>query len=314
MAHDPQASVDETAMRVSRSVEVRAPIAAVWETLTDPRCIAQWFGQRADFPDGMREGATGTFGWDAHGDFPARIETWPARIETWEEPHRFAFRWGAPGEPIRDDNSTVATFTLERDGDVTRLTVVETGFDRLADAGARRAALDDNRQGWTEELDDFVALLARRWTPAVVDKVAGTITRSLEIEAPRERVWRHLTDPASIEVWWGHPADFPGGVRAGVTGTFAHEGQRFPIALRIVDAPATFAFRWGSFGEAEPGPEACDVRFDLEETASGATRITVVESGWMRVADAERDERMEQNVPGWEFVLDGLRAHVLAAA
>ena len=65
MTHEPQASVDENGIRVSRSVEVRAPIASVWETLTDPRCIAQWFGQRADFPEGMREGATGTFGWAA---------------------------------------------------------------------------------------------------------------------------------------------------------------------------------------------------------------------------------------------------------
>lgn len=255
----------------------------------------------------LRAGAAGTFGWDAHGDFPARVEAW-------EEPHRFAFRWGTPGEPIREDNSTVATFSLERDGDVTRLTVVETGFERLADAGVRRAALEGNREGWTEELDDLVALLARRWTPAVVDRVAGTITRSLEIEAPRERVWRHLTDPASIETWWGHPADLPGGVRAGVTGAFEHEGQRFPIALRIVEAPATFAFRWGAFGEAEPGPEACDVRFDLEPAARGTTRITVVESGWMRVPAAQRDERMDQDVPGWERVIDDLRAHVVAAA
>lgn len=307
MSHEPEASVDDTAMRVSRTIEVRAPLEAVWETLTAPRWIAEWFGQRADFPDGMHEGATGTFGWEAHGDFPARIEAW-------EAPHRFAFRWGTPGAPIRDDNSTVATFTLERVDDVTRLTVVETGFDRLADAGARRAALEGNREGWTEELDDFVAVLARRWTPAVVDRTAGTITRSLEIEAPRDLVWRHLTDPAAIEAWWGHPTVFPGGVRAGVTGTFEHEGRRFPIALRIVDAPSTFAFRWGAFDEAEPGPEACDVRFDLEETMSGATRVTVVESGWMRVPAAERDERMEQNVPGWELVLDGLRAHVLAAA
>ncbi len=307
MPHEPQASTDEHTMRVSRSIEVRAPIDVVWQTLTEPRWIAEWFGQRADFPDGVREGATGSFGWTAHGDFPARIEAC-------EPPHRFAFRWGTPGAPIRDDNSTTATFVLERDGDVTRLTVVETGFDRLADAGARRAALDENREGWTEELDDFVALLARRWTPAITDRVAGTITRSLEIEAPRDRVWRHLTDPAAIEAWWGHPADFPGGVRAGVTGTFEHEGQRFPIALRIVEPPRTFAFRWGSFGEAEPGHEACDVRFDLDETASGTTRITVVESGWMRVPEQERDERMEQNVPGWEFVLDSLRSHVLAAA
>ena len=41
-----------------------------------------------------------------------------------------------------------------------------------------------------------------------------TITRSLDIDAPPALVWRHLTDPGSIEAWWGHPAAFPGGVRA----------------------------------------------------------------------------------------------------
>ena len=305
MTHEAVATTDEGAMRVTRSIEVRAPIDVVWETLTDPASIAEWFGQRAEFPDGVHAGATGTFGWSGEGDFPARIERF-------EPPSAFAFTWGARGEPIRDDNRTTATFALARDGDVTRLTVVETGFDRLGDEAAARAAMEDNREGWTEELDELVALLARRWTPSVVDRVAGTITRTLEIEAPREQVWRHLTDPASIERWWGHPAVFPGGMRAGVTGTFEHEGQRFPIAIRTADEPAALAFRWGSFGEAEPGPEACDVRFDLEPTARG-TRITVVESGWMRVPEHERDERMGENSGGWELVLDSLRRHVLAA-
>ena len=54
------------------------------------------------------------------------------------------------------------------------------------------------------------------------------------------------------------------------------------------------------------------MRFDLDETAHGTTRITVVESGWMRVPAEERDERMEGNGTGWELVLDGLRRHVVA--
>lgn len=307
MTHEAAATADETAMRVTRSIEVRAPLEVVWQTLTDPREIAEWFGQRAEFPGGMHVGATGSFGWESEGDFPVRIERW-------ERPHAWAFRWGTPGEPIRDDNSTLATFTLERDGEVTRVTVVETGFERLGDQVAARAALQDNRQGWTHELDEFVTLLARRWTPSVVDRAGGTITRTLDIAAPKQLVWRHLTDPGSIEAWWGHPADFPGGVRVGVTGTFEHEGQRFPVAIRIMRESETFAFRWGEIGETEPGPEACDVRFDLEETERGGTRITVVESGWMRVPADVRDDRMQQNGGGWEFVLDSLRGHVLAEA
>ncbi|MCR8671861.1 SRPBCC domain-containing protein [Agrococcus sp. HG114] len=305
--HEPEAVVDEAGARVTRTIEVRAPIGVVWEALTDPRELAAWFGDTATFPDGTGAGASGTFGWSDHGDFPARVERA-------EPPHVWAFRWGTPGEPLRDDNSTLATFTLEETGSGTRLTVVETGFERLGDAAAVRAALEDNREGWTSELDELVALVARRWTPSAVDPVGGTITRSLDIPAPRALVWQHLTDPASIERWWGHPADFPGGMRAGVTGTFEHEGRRWPIALRIVRPESTLAFRWGDFDEPEPGPTACDVRFDLESLEHGGTRVTVVESGWMRVPAEERDERMQGNAGGWELALDGLRRHVLAAA
>ena len=156
--HAAEASIDESTMRVTRTIEVRAPIEVVWDTLTEPREIAEWFGDSTDFPDGMHEGAAGTFGWTAYGNFPCQIERW-------ERPHVWAFRWGTPGEPIRDDNSTLATFTLERAEDGTRLTVVETGFERLGDEAAARAAMEDNRQGWTAELDDFIALLSRRWTP-----------------------------------------------------------------------------------------------------------------------------------------------------
>ncbi|SDR68957.1 SRPBCC domain-containing protein [Agrococcus carbonis] len=306
MAHEAQATADDERMRVVRTIEVRAPLEVVWETLTDPREIAEWFGQRADFPDGMAAGATGTFGWTEHDDFPARVERW-------ERPRAFAFRWGTPGEPIRDDNSTLASFTLEHDAGITRLRVEETGFERLGDAARARAAMEDNRQGWTEELDDLVALVARRWRRASVDRVAGTITHARDIPAPKALVWRHLTDPASIEAWWGHPAVFPGGLREGVTGTFEWQGQRWPVAIRILRPEEVFAFRWGAIGEDEPGPEACDVRFDLEATEHGGTRVTVVESGWMRVPAAQRDARMDENTGGWEQVLEGLRAHVLAA-
>ncbi|ACQ82110.1 Activator of Hsp90 ATPase 1 family protein [Beutenbergia cavernae DSM 12333] len=150
---NPPATIDDVAFTVSRTVRIDAPLSTVWTALTAPEHLAGWFGDRAEFPDGVHVGAEGTFGWPDHGDFPVRV------VEFAPE-ERFAFTWGTPGEPIRADNSTTAHFTLDPDGDTTVVTVLETGFEDLGDDARRRAAMEDNRSGWTEELDQLVAYVA----------------------------------------------------------------------------------------------------------------------------------------------------------
>lgn len=153
MYHPGPATVDDERMVVTRTVRVDASIQTVWDVLTDPEHIAGWFGQTAVFEDGVHVGAHGTFGWGEHGDFPVRIDAY-------DPPHTFAFTWGTPGQPIRDDNATTATFTLREIEGFVELSVVESGFEELGDAAAARAAMEDTRQGWTEELDDLVAYVA----------------------------------------------------------------------------------------------------------------------------------------------------------
>ena len=146
---NPQAVIDTESYQVTRTVHVRATPDRVWAALTRDDLIAQWFGTTAILPD-LRVGGTGTFGFEGYGEFPVRIDEY-------DEPVAFAFTWGSPGEPLREDNSTLVRFTLVADGDATLLTVVESGFDLLARDPL--AAMEDNRGGWTAELDELVALL-----------------------------------------------------------------------------------------------------------------------------------------------------------
>ena len=149
------AVVDEETFTVSRTVRIRASVDRVWAALTQEDLVSQWFGQRTTLPD-LRVGGEGVLGWDGEVDVPVRIEEY-------DEPSVFAFRWSAPaGEPLTPENSTVARFTLVPDGDSTVLRVVETGFERLADA---RAMLEDHRGGWTSELDELVAVLEGATVP-----------------------------------------------------------------------------------------------------------------------------------------------------
>lgn len=297
-----EAVIDVEQFEVRRTVRIAAPVEIVWAALTEASQIGQWFGQSADFPDGVHEGAEGTFGWTEHGDFPVRIDQHEPRTA-------FAFTWGTPGEPIRDDNSTTATFAVAQEGDETVVTVVESGFDTLGEAAGRRAAMEENAQGWTEELDDLVAHVAAllAGSPPRVDDAAGTITRTVLVRVPRERVWAHLVDPAAIEAWWGHPARFPGGVREGAEGTFEWTGHGLmPMRVECFDPPTHFDLRWGALGDETPGPGASLVEFTLDEAGADGTLVTVVETGFSALSGGERERQIADNVQGWTHVLDAL--------
>ncbi|WP_277051360.1 SRPBCC domain-containing protein [Ruania albidiflava] len=298
---NPPASIDDEAFTVEREIRIDAPQATVWAALTTPEHIAGWFGQQALFPDGVHTGARGTFAWPEHGPFPVQIVTFSPTEE-------FAFTWGTPGEPIREDNATTATFTLREDGGQTVLRVVESGFGTLGDAAGRRAAMEDNAFGWTAELDELVAYtlsLTRAGGPAAADLEAGTILRTVRIDAPRSAVWTALTTPEHLATWWGHPSDFPDGWKPGSLGRFYYEGGQFAVRIDQLEPPAVFAFSWGLAQEET----TTSVRFILADDG-GATLVTVVESGFARRAETARRTAIEENVGGWNQVLDALAAFV----
>jgi len=302
--------IDADAATITRTVRIEAPRELVWAALTTPDQIARWFGQTADFPGGVHLGATGTFGWTAHGDFPVRIDAY-------DPTSHFAFTWGNQGEEIREDNSTTATFTLAEADGATRLTVVESGFDTLTpDAVARRAAMEDNAQGWNSELDELVAHVGalQHGSAPVADLDAGTITHSVLVAASRETTWAALVSPEAIEAWWGHPAVFPDGVAPGSLGTFEWvDHGLFPVLIETVDRPERFAFTWGELGEQQPGPTSTLVTFTLA-AAGEQTVVTVVETGFENQEAAARRAAMEGNVEGWTLVLASLQRHLQVPA
>lgn len=107
--------------RIERDILIAAPPEVVWEVITEPEHMAQWFSD-ADFE--LKPGADGT------------IATYEIRIEDVEPPRRFSFRWDA----------LLVEFTLAAEGDGTRLRLVESGFENRA---AQRV---EHEGGWTKFL------------------------------------------------------------------------------------------------------------------------------------------------------------------
>jgi uncharacterized protein YndB with AHSA1/START domain len=127
---------------------IEAPLDVVWAVVTQPEHISGWFSESVEID--LTPGGTLALHWDRHG-------TRHGRVERVEPPHFFSFRWVVrPDEDITEDNSTLVEFTLRAEGESTRLTVVETGFDDLAGTDdEQREHFDDHSRGWEHELDQL---------------------------------------------------------------------------------------------------------------------------------------------------------------
>jgi uncharacterized protein YndB with AHSA1/START domain len=136
-------------MQIERETTIAAPVERVWAVLTQAEHVGRWFGDAGAEID-LRPGGEMVVRWAEYG--VGRM-----RVVDVEPPRRFSYRW-APirehwGEEPAEGNATLVEFTLDADGDGTRLRVVESGFEALdASDEQRRRSLDDNTEGWETQL------------------------------------------------------------------------------------------------------------------------------------------------------------------
>ncbi len=142
---------------IEKHVLLRATRNRVWRALSDSTEFGTWFGVKFDGP--FQEGST------LHGvivptgvnaevaQAQKKYEGTPFEITVEQlKPERlFSFRWHPyavePGVDYSSEPTTLVVFTLEDDGSGVKLTVTESGFDRIP--LARRArAFAANEQGW----------------------------------------------------------------------------------------------------------------------------------------------------------------------
>lgn len=139
--------------RIAKTIVLRAPRSTVWRALTTAEAFGAWFGATltGDFAPGTRvSGRITTPGYD-HLTIDLLIE----RVE----PERvFSYRWHPYAIDPKVDYSTEPTtqceFTLDEVPEGTRLTIIESGFDRIP-ASRRDEAFRMNEGGWVAQLGNI---------------------------------------------------------------------------------------------------------------------------------------------------------------
>lgn len=139
--------------RIEKQILVRAPTARVWRALTDAREFGTWFRVKLDgeFAVGRRVSGRITYPGYEHLTFELMVERMEAE-------RVFAFRWHPyavdPTVDYSQEPTTLVEFELQAVAGDTRLTVVESGFDRIP-AGRRAEAFLRNSEGWAQQMDNI---------------------------------------------------------------------------------------------------------------------------------------------------------------
>ena len=151
-------------------------------------------------------------------------------------------------------------------------------------------------------------------TPSDTDR----IERSVLIDAPRERVWRALSNAEEFGTWFG--ADLKGqtfaaGERARGRITFpGYEHVWFDIVVERIEPPSLLSYRWHPYAVDPAVDYSAEtptlVTFTLDDAPNGATLLTVVESGFDKVPVHRRREAFRMNTEGWDGQIENIVRHV----
>ena len=111
---------------------------------------------------------------------------------------------------------------------------------------------------------------------ADTSSVTGPFTTEVELPAPAEEVFRHLTDPAAMVRWMGQHATLqpvPGGA-------FEIDINGVPVRGQYleIDPPRRVLVSWGVAGNDDMPPGTTEVEFTLTPTPAG-TCLRLVHRG-----------------------------------
>src|SRR3954447_11435369 len=112
--------------RITKSIELHAPVERVWRALTDHTEFGTWFRVKLEGPFVPGQLSRGRI---THPGYEHVV--WEARVMAMDEPHLFSFTWHPyavdPAVDYSQEKPTLVEFRLTPTATGTRLVIVESG-------------------------------------------------------------------------------------------------------------------------------------------------------------------------------------------
>jgi len=141
------------------------------------------------------------------------------------------------------------------------------------------------------------------------------IEKSIQLRAPRSRVWRALTKPEEFGKWFGVQVtqEFVPGERVKMLFEFQSKQIEGYLTVDRLEPEGYFSWRWHP-GKPDPNVDYSKepttlVEFHLEEV-EGGTLLKVIESGFEKISLARRAGVYGDNDGGWAAQLKNIERYV----
>lgn len=130
--------------------------------------------------------------------------------------------------------------------------------------------------------------------------MSGVVQKMIELKAGPERVWKAITDPAELAMWFPDRTDLE--PRPGATGWFDWtEHGKYAVRVIEMDPPRRLVWRWARDAGAgiDEGP-LTTVEWTLDARPDGGTTVHLRESGFTDASYRDGNDK------GWDKELGEL--------
>lgn len=142
------------------------------------------------------------------------------------------------------------------------------------------------------------------------------IEKSVEIKAPRERVWRALTDHEEFGRWFGVKMKTPFLLGKTATGQITYPGYEhltMEVVVKAVEPMTRFVFTWHPYAIDPKVDYSQEIPTTVEFTLKdipGGTSLRVVETGFDSIPPQRRVDAFRMNTDGWEEQMNNIVDYV----
>ncbi len=139
--------------RIEKSIELKASVSRVWRALTDYREFGQWFRVELEGPFVPGQVSRGRITYPGFEHVTMQVT-----VQKMEHERLFSYTWHPyaidPKVDYSQESPTLVEFKLEKIPSGTRLTVIESGFDKIP-ANRRAEAFRKNESGWAAQIQNI---------------------------------------------------------------------------------------------------------------------------------------------------------------